>query len=55
MASAFSARPCPSRQTITAASAITGMGNWFQLASPNDPISQNSTACVACGLPRKIR
>src|SRR5580658_5809257 len=40
---------------MTAARAITGIGSWFQLASPNEPSSQNSTDWVAWGLPRKMR
>jgi hypothetical protein len=34
---------------------MAGIGSWFQLARPNEPSSQNSTAWVACGFPRKIR
>ena len=40
---------------MAAASTIAGIGSCGQLARPNDPSSQNSTAWVACGLPRKIR
>ena len=40
---------------MAAARAIAGIGSCGQVARPNDPSSQNSTDCVACGLPRKIR
>src|ERR1700729_4134131 len=40
---------------MATASTTAGIGRCGQVARPNDPSSQNSTAWVACGLPGKIR